>query len=352
MPNEKKKYTYFTKALTCPDGSRKYIRGKTKKELEEKVRKAQAELDMGVNINADTSFGQLMQLWLDLYKRPRNTEQSMAVVVQSINAHLMPRLATMPVRDIRPAHIALVMSDASGLSRGVQSALLSYLRSVFAFAVDNQLLVRSPVPSSLKPTSAPSKEREPLTPAECARLLEITASGREWLHTYVLLCLYAGLRSGEACGLCWDCVDFEANTILVRRQVIILDGTPQLTEKLKTSASRRTIPAPPELMAYLRNLKSLSKTITVTHAPGGGLLRPTSASTCLSRVDIGAHVHPHLLRHTYATRLVEAGLDIKEVQYLLGHSTPAMTMKVYAHYDRKSRAETTAKRVASVSFTA
>ena len=56
-------------------------------------------------------------------------------------------------------------------------------------------------------------------------------------------------------------------------------------------------------------------------------------------------MHPHLLRHTCITRWVESGLDVKEVQYLAGHATPDMTMRVYAHYDRLVRLESTAEKV-------
>jgi integrase len=56
-------------------------------------------------------------------------------------------------------------------------------------------------------------------------------------------------------------------------------------------------------------------------------------------------VTAHQLRHTYITRLFESGLDIKEIQYLAGHSSVEMTLKVYTHYQRESRQEETAKKV-------
>ena len=57
------------------------------------------------------------------------------------------------------------------------------------------------------------------------------------------------------------------------------------------------------------------------------------------------HITAHILRHTYITRLFEAGLDIKEIQHLAGHSTVEMTLSVYTHYDHISRAEETASKV-------
>lgn len=53
----------------------------------------------------------------------------------------------------------------------------------------------------------------------------------------------------------------------------------------------------------------------------------------------------HILRHTYITRLFEAGLDIKEIQYLAGHSTVDITLRIYTHYDRVSRGEETKAKV-------
>ena len=57
------------------------------------------------------------------------------------------------------------------------------------------------------------------------------------------------------------------------------------------------------------------------------------------------HVHPHQLRHTYITRLFESGLDIKEIQYLAGHATVNMTLRVYTHYQHESRQQSTAQKV-------
>ena len=65
----------------------------------------------------------------------------------------------------------------------------------------------------------------------------------------------------------------------------------------------------------------------------------------IQRQNFGFHVYPHLLRHTCITRWFEAGLDIKEIQYLAGHSTLEMTLSVYTHYDRAGRADETARKI-------
>jgi integrase len=63
------------------------------------------------------------------------------------------------------------------------------------------------------------------------------------------------------------------------------------------------------------------------------------------RVCLDFDCHPHQLRHTYATRLFEDGCDLKQVQYLMGHSRPEMTLRVYVHFQKARRAQETADQV-------
>lgn len=353
MKAEKKSYRYFTKALTCPDGTRKYIRAKTQKELDAKVRAAMMELDRGININDNTTFGELAQMWVDIVKRPLMQPQSLKTLLSRLNNHLMPALGPLRVRDIKPVHVSQAVRNMGELSHQTQSLILSDLKAIFRFGVDNQIIAAAPIPSSLKVGGRPAVERTPLTPEESALVLEAVASAHDWMETFVLLGVSTGLRAAEICGLCWDCVDFERGLILVRRQAKRRGGgNVELTSTLKTPESKRDVPAPPALLEHLREKKRSASSITVLVGRTGKILDPAAAGTRLREraQSVRPGVHPHLLRHTYATRLVENGFDIKTVQYLLGHTTPHMTLKIYAHYDKCSRIADTAHRVATVPF--
>lgn len=72
----KKKYTYLTKALLMPDGTRKYIRAKTQEELDEKVLHAQILVKSGVDICSEETFGHFAQMWFDIYKKPYLREKA------------------------------------------------------------------------------------------------------------------------------------------------------------------------------------------------------------------------------------------------------------------------------------
>lgn len=352
------KTKYLTKALRCPDGTRKYIRGKTQKELDEKVRQAQMELGMGINIADSTTFSELAQTWLDLCKRPKVKDRTAQLIVSIMNIHVIPYIGHLRVRDIRPAHIAGIMSHINGFAKATQSNILSRIKEVFQFAIDNRIIAVSPVTSQIKPGGYTPAERSSLTDDQILELLDAAKYTSDDLYTFVLLGLFAGLRRGEALGLCWDCVDLTGNTITVRRQMVSSGKQFVLTDSLKTGSSNRVIPIPAFLSAYLQARKRTSEAVTVVGAmKSDEVYRITGGLSRLSSVDrkgslkaygrgpLNFYVHPHLLRHTYASKLMENGADLREAQYLLGHATPAMTLRVYTHYHQKSRQQNTAQKV-------
>lgn len=73
----------------------------------------------------------------------------------------------------------------------------------------------------------------------------------------------------------------------------------------------------------------------------GRVSRSLGAQYGTLTVALDFSCHPHQLRHTYITKLFEAGLDLKQVQYLAGHATPEMTIRVYTHYRARQRAAET-----------
>ena len=355
---------YFTKALRCPDGSRKYIRGKTREELERKVRQAQVELGMGVNINDNTTVVEFAQMWIDTYKRPKIKPQSVDAVLTIMNLHILPVIGGMKVREVRPADCARVMMNANGKARNTQKAIRVRLKELFTCAVENGIIARNPVTSSVSAGGSPAREREPLSQDQLNLLLEKIMARKDYeLYTFVLLCGYAGLREAEAVGLNLRNVDFDQGTISVTEQYATRRNRTSPTENLKTTSSLRTVPAPPALLARLMSVKrERGSNAYVFDVQDPNLMKkivPRLSRMC--EVDsnnrpvsrryphtVPFYVHPHLLRHTYATLCFEAGLDIKEVQYLLGHSSTNMTLNVYLHYSKNTRSSATASKVNAI----
>ena len=342
----KKKYQYLTKAIIMPDGTRKYFRAKTQKELDEKVMKAQILVNAGVDICNEETFGHFAQMWYDMYKKPYLRERSLDAIKYVLNQHILPVIGDYRLRDITPMHIQVIMAVLSGKSNSLQSKVLSNLRNIFSIAQENGLVAKSPVSTTLKLNGKKAVEKEPLTAADCSLLLERVKNLRA--KTFLLIALHTGMRRGEILGLQWDDVDFKSRMIHIRHNAVITEHETTVNDFLKTAAGRRDVPLTDELEQWLAAQKKLTHSKYVIAMENHKPLTKSSYRSLwrlIERELPEKHITAHILRHTYITRLFEAGLDVKEVQYLAGHSTMDMTLKVYTHYDRRSRQAKTAEKV-------
>ena len=148
----------------------------------------------------------------------------------------------------------------------------------------------------------------------------------------ILLCLYSGLRIGELIALQWSDIDFAKGTLTVSKSCH--DGKNGLIiDEPKTATSRRTIPLPKQLMPLVKMLKKRSDSDFVVSSHG----KPVSVRSyqrsfelLLKKLDI-PHRGFHSLRHTFATRSIECGMDVKTLSEILGHKNPTVTLNRYAH---------------------
>ena len=363
---EKKTASYATH-LTVPGGKRVYIRGKTKEEFEQKLFQARIELHAGVDITNDTTFRQYAEVWLKTYKGEiRPTTRT--YYESNYRLHVLPYFDGMRLRDVRPSHVQVFVNGMAGLSKDLQLHCLQMVRGIFAAAVDDGLIVKSPVRRDLKIKAPATEEEKPLTDAQSRALLDATRGTQA--YTFCLLALSTGMRRGELLGLMWRDVDLTKGVIHVRHNKAFPMGKEDapVTELLKTEAARRDLPLGQRLREHLTELRAertsdyvlhmrdgRSLTRTAFRAMWGAVERRTAGKGDTPRelgatygkvkVSLDFDVHPHLLRHTFITQLFEAGLDVKQVQYLAGHSTPDMTMRVYTHYRASQRAAETHEQV-------
>ena len=168
----------------------------------------------------------------------------------------------------------------------------------------------------------------------------------------VMLAAFYGLRRSEVVGLKWDAVDFEQNTLEIRHTVatVRLDGKKVIVESdtTKTKASKRTLPLVPvfreRLLALQEEQKENRKLCGRSYNkkydgyicvdPMGNLLLPNALSDSFQLVlrDYNLRrIRFHDLRHTFATRALERGMDYKTLSAILGHYSVAFTMDTYVH---------------------
>lgn len=357
----------YTLTLKLPDGSRKYFRGKTKKEAEQKRDAAKFQLGMGVDISCNTTVKELAETWYRIYKED-NADihvRSKEIIRGTMDRYVIPKLGRMKVTDVKPLHIQSIMMSVSGYSKSTQKKVLQILRAVFNTAVENGMIARTPIPSSIKAGGAAPAEKRPLTDAQCEALLEAVKGTRAYL--FVLILLHSGLRAGEALGLMWKDFDFEAGTVTVNRSIVYPDSNRrgEVNPDMKTPASHRTIPLPWSVVAELKAERKKNHSVWVFSMQDGSFLSRDSYEGILEVIrcrtkgatptqrelvkrTLDFHVHPHLLRHTCITRWFEKGLDVKEVQYLAGHARVDVTLGIYTHYCADRRGAETAAKIRSM----
>ena len=343
---EEKKYSYKRKTLLLPNGERKDLYAKTQEELDDKVMEIRILTRSGVDVCSEETFGHFAQMWYDIYKKPYLREKSLEMIRYILNQHILPVLGDYRLQDVTPMQIQAIMAGLAKKSASLQSKVLINLRSIFKVAQENGLVVRSPVSSMLKPGGKKTQEKAALTPQESEKLLTRVRNRRA--KTFLMIALNTGLRRGEILGLRWTDVDFEKKIIRVRRNAVLLRSGTTISDELKTSAGRRDVPLTAALEAHLAAEKERSHSQYILAMQNHQPLTQSSYKSMwrlIERELPEKRVTAHILRHTYITRLFEAGLDIKEIQYLAGHSSVDMTLRVYTHYDRASREQKTIDKV-------
>lgn len=182
------------------------------------------------------------------------------------------------------------------------------------------------------------KEIEILSKLEQTKLESHILSKLNIRKLCVLLTLYTGLRIGEVCGLKWKDIDFENRCLYVRRtiqRVKCNDGNKKsklIESTPKSKSSIRKVPIPAFIIELLKGFYTNDEDFILSRSTKlyDPRLLESSFSRLIKKVGI-KKIKYHALRHTFATRSIEAGVDIKTLSELLGHSSVDITLKTYVH---------------------
>ena len=355
--------------VTAPNGERIYVRGKSAAELNKKVSEIKKQLEVGVDVTDDTLFNDAVDTWLRVYKKRKVREATYAQLDSLSRVNVRPFFEGVRVKSIKPLDIQLYLDSISHLSHSTQKQAFGIVRSVLRMAEDNGLILKSPIRSTDKAGGEKKPEETPLTDAQIKTLLDALRGTRA--YDFCLIALTTGMRRGEIIGLMWEDVDLKKRIIHVRHNKSIpcnAEDAP-VTTMTKTDAGKRDIPICDALHRRLieirdsdpiesdfvlhmaNDVRSLTKTgmrrlwdqVTVRTVGYKGRKLGDHYGDIVTSLDFKCH--PHQLRHTFITKLFESGLDLKQVQYLAGHSDPSVTMKIYTHYRAAQRQEETQEQV-------
>ena len=331
MALKKRKDGRYQRRVTLSNGKTKMVYGRTQAEVNAAARRAMADDDAGLEVGDTTTVGEWAKIWLTTYKadlRPATVR----MYRDAYNLHIMDTIGGMELRAVRPVHIRRVLSGVADLSESLQHKVLITARQIFTSAKQNHLISSDPTEGLKITRHAKSKRKEYLTPSEYTRLLEDVTEPRA--RAFCALCIYCGLRREEALGLRWT--DIGPAGLIVARAVSFPAGSNRHdpSMELKSPSANRIVPIPAALRRILAETPRASEYV-VPNARGQIMTQSAYRKMWTNYVEphFPLPIHAHMLRHTYATNLYRAGVDLRTAQQLLGHASIQMTANIYTHLE-------------------
>jgi integrase len=319
--------------------------GKTRQEVVAKLREAQTELARGHPAQRTSPrLDDFLRSWLETSVKPNVRPLTYAGYKVNVEKHLIPTIGKLRLDQLTPQHVQGMINArlAAGFSTKTVAYVHQVLRTALSLAVRWELASRNVAKLVDKPRIE-RKPVNPLTPDEARRFL--TAIRGHRLEALFSVALALGLRQGEALGLRWDDVDFEARTLRVNNQLQRIDHKLTLVPP-KTAKSRRTLVMPPLIVDRLRDheqqqvaekIRAGSRWeetgLVFANRTGG----PMQARHVIEQFHQALHlagmrqIRFHDLRHSCATLLLVQGVSPRVVMEVLGHSEIALTMNAYSH---------------------
>ena len=271
-----------------------------------------------------------------------------------IENHLIPALGEVNVEDmthelIESLTIRLLREEGKTgkpLSPRTVSDILCVLRSILRFARRCGAVV--PCDGSSVRIRRPAVDIRVLTRYEQDVLCTYLYNNVSSRNAGLLLSLFAGLRVGELCGLKWEDIALDEGLLYVRRTMQRIQNlepvgprTRVIVTPPKSATSTRIIPLPVDLARLIETLPGEHRGFFLTGSDdvvAEPRIMQYHFHRTLARCGI-ADANYHALRHTFATRCVELGFDVKSLSELLGHSTVTMTMDRYVHPSLEQKRE-------------
>ena len=274
------------------------------------------------------------------YKRPYVKQSTMAAYVLILENHVLPYFGDHDSLQEQVVQAFVLQKLESGLSVKTVKDILIVLKMVMKFGVKNEWM--NYYEWDIKyPTSSSSNELEVLSVNNHRKILDYIQTHFSFTGLGIYISLTTGLRIGEVCALKWNDINVTDGTITVSRtieRIYIIEGGRKHTEVVintpKTKNSCREIPMNKELLAMIKPLKKVVNddfyVLTNDEHPTEPRTYRNYYNRLMAKLGI-PKLKYHGLRHSFATRCIEAGCDYKTVSVLLGHSNISTTLDLYVH---------------------
>lgn len=337
-------------------GNRHYVYSKDLNELRRKVDLIQRQKMLGVDYaGGNITVEALVVRYLEMQTGKRvSTKETYEFVPTSLKHEGFGRNC---IRDVKVSDCKLWCKHlAENVYKfGTIQLIKNVLRPAFQMAVDDDLLWKNPFDFRLNFIANKAEKGFAMTYEQEDALFEFMAGSvyyRKYVDEFRLL-QGLGVRASELCGLTIKDLDFEKRRIRIERQLKVTKNGVFYIDPPKTAAGVRTLPMSDEVYECLKRILANRKKPKVEPCVDGHfgfILLNQNGKPKLGRDLARAlrnmrkrynathevplpHIVPHTFRHTYCTRLMMSRMDLKSVQYLMGHANAATTLNIYSHVD-------------------
>ena len=293
---------------------------------------------------ADMTVDAWFEYWIGIKKQTvrYNTVRNYA---ERYHTNIQPVIGTKLLNEIKPLHCQKIMSDMA--DKGYKTSTIYQTRialfNMLEFAKENDVILSNPCKKSVKSDiGKPSGKKEALTIDVQRKFLE-HIKGNSYENQYRLV-LQTGLRTGELIGLKWSDIDFKKRILKVERSMEYRYkvGEWRVGEP-KSKSGYRTIPLTNEAIRILKEQKRKNSKIDIISMEWADIVFLCGKGTPVKNSTYDSNLFKicdkagisrfsmHVLRHTFATRCIEAKMLPKTLQKIMGHSNIGITMNLYVH---------------------
>lgn len=341
---------------------RKTLYGRTIMELDKKVAEFKSLQNKGIIINDDgMTVEQWGKKWLELYKADK-AYNTYLMYQNALNTHIIPNLGNIRLNALKSHHIQELLNSIirDGHHRTAEIVKIT-IKQIIQQAIINEYIYKDISLGLTLPNKKKPKKRA-LTDAEKKLIFKADFNSME--RVFIDLLYYTGIRKGEALSLTVSDIDFINKKISISKNLVMQYRSSTIKPSPKTQAGNREIPIPDKLLQSLMNYIHSINSIYLFTTEDGNLLTLSEFRKIWRDViyklnlaaggtipkqgkrkkeDVGKRpiwliandITPHMFRHTYATNLYYAGIDMKTAQTLLGHSNIKITLDIYTHLDNQ-----------------
>lgn len=266
-----------------------------------------------------------------------------------LDRRIYPALGDMKMPEITPAQISALLLDIQAQGKAHATVIKTYtvLHTLFKMAHLRDMIDRNPMDKveRPKPRKDEVKASEPAayTAEEVKRLLATLKDEPLKWQALIRLLIDTGIRRGECCALKWKNVNFKTGEIQIAGNLCYTAAKGVYLDTPK-SGRVRVVYASDDTMALLRQLrieqaKKAVSAFVFTKEDSPEPMHPQSPTRYMKNLSKRSGIpdlHPHKLRHTFASIAITNGADVASVSEVLGHSDKAVTLRMYTHADQES----------------